>query len=81
MEIFYGIVFKDVERVIIFLIDLGVLKFIGDMGLVRCFIQYMLDNFMDKLFEVQFIIVISDDLYEVVYDQFFCFLVIFIFVM
>ncbi|MDE5118480.1 MAG: AarF/ABC1/UbiB kinase family protein, partial [Trichodesmium sp. St2_bin2_1] len=81
METLYGIASKDAERVIISLIDLGALKPTGDMGPVRRSIQYMLDNFMDKPFEAQSITAISDDLYEVAYDQPFRFPATFTFVM
>merc|ERR1712178_603990 len=81
METLYGIASKDAERVIISLIDLGALKPTGDMGPVRRSIQYMLDNSMDKPFEAQSITAISDDLYEVAYDQPFRFPATFTFVM
>ncbi|WP_375340298.1 ABC1 kinase family protein [Okeania sp.] len=81
MQTLYGIASKDAERVIISLIDLGALQPTGDMGPVRRSIQYMLDNFMDKPFEAQSITAISDDLYEVAYDQPFRFPATFTFVM
>ena len=81
METLYGIASKDAERVIISLTDLGALKPTGDMVPVRRSIQYMLDNFMDKPFEAQSITAISDDLYEVAYDQPFRFPATFTFVM
>ncbi|MGK7921142.1 MAG: ABC1 kinase family protein [Trichodesmium sp.] len=81
METLYGIASKDAERVVISLIDLGALTPTGDMGPVRRSIQYMLDNFMDKPFEAQSITAISDDLYEVAYDQPFRFPATFTFVM
>ena len=81
MGTLYGIASKDAERVIISLIDLGALTPTGDMGPVRRSIQYMLDNFMDKPFEAQSITAISDDLYEVAYDQPFRFPATFTFVM
>jgi predicted unusual protein kinase regulating ubiquinone biosynthesis (AarF/ABC1/UbiB family) len=81
METLYGIASKDAERVIVSLVDLGALAPIGDMGPVRRSIQYMLDNFMDKPFEAQSIASISDDLYEIAYDQPFRFPATFTFVM
>ncbi|NET42513.1 ABC1 kinase family protein [Okeania sp. SIO2B3] len=81
MGTLYGIASKDAERVVVSLIDLGALTPTGDMGPVRRSIQYMLDNFMDKPFEAQSITAISDDLYEVAYDQPFRFPATFTFVM
>ncbi len=81
MATLYGIASKDAERVVVSLIDLGALTPTGDMGPVRRSIQYMLDNFMDKPFEAQSITAISDDLYEVAYDQPFRFPATFTFVM
>jgi predicted unusual protein kinase regulating ubiquinone biosynthesis (AarF/ABC1/UbiB family) len=51
------------------------------MGPVRRSIQFMLDNFMDKPFENQSIAQISDDLYDVAYNQPFRFPATFTFVM
>jgi predicted unusual protein kinase regulating ubiquinone biosynthesis (AarF/ABC1/UbiB family) len=48
---------------------------------VRRSVQYMLDNFMDKSFEEQSLSAISDDLYEIAYDQPFRFPATFTFVM
>ena len=81
METLYGIASKDADRVVASLIDLGALVPTGDMGPVRRSIQYMLDNFMDKPFEEQSVAAISDDLYEVAYDQPFRFPATFTFVM
>ncbi len=81
MQTLYGIASKDAERVVASLIDLGALVPTGDMGPVRRSIQYMLDNFMDKPFEEQSVAAISDDLYEVAYDQPFRFPATFTFVM
>lgn len=81
METLYGVASKDAQRVVLSLIDLGALAPTGDMGAVRRSIQYMLDNFMDKPFETQSIASISDDLYEVAYDQPFRFPATFTFVM
>jgi predicted unusual protein kinase regulating ubiquinone biosynthesis (AarF/ABC1/UbiB family) len=51
------------------------------MGPVRRSIQYMLDHFMDQPFENQSVAAISDDLYEIAYDQPFRFPATFTFVM
>jgi predicted unusual protein kinase regulating ubiquinone biosynthesis (AarF/ABC1/UbiB family) len=51
------------------------------MGPVRRSIQYMLDHFMDQPFENQSVSEISDDLYEIAYDQPFRFPATFTFVM
>ncbi|NJN88117.1 MAG: AarF/ABC1/UbiB kinase family protein, partial [Leptolyngbyaceae cyanobacterium SL_7_1] len=68
-------------RVMNSLIELGALAPTGDTGPVRRSIQYMLDNFMDKPFEAQSVSAISDDLYEVAFDQPFRFPATFTFVM
>ncbi len=81
MATLFGIAQKDADRVVKSLIDLGALTPTGDMGAVRRSIQYMLDNFMDKPFEDQSIAAISDDLYEIAYDQPFRFPATFTFVM
>lgn len=81
MQTLYGIASKDAERVVASLIDLGALVPTGDMGPVRRSIQYILDNFMDKPFEEQSVATISDDLYEIAYDQPFRFPATFTFVM
>jgi predicted unusual protein kinase regulating ubiquinone biosynthesis (AarF/ABC1/UbiB family) len=62
-------------------VDLGALAPAGDTGAIRRSIQYMLDNFMDKPFEEQSLNSISDDLYEIAYDQPFRFPATFTFVM
>jgi predicted unusual protein kinase regulating ubiquinone biosynthesis (AarF/ABC1/UbiB family) len=81
MGLFFGVAQKDAEKVITALVDLGALKLTGDVGSVRRSIQYMLDNFMDKSFEEQSLSAISDDLYEIAYDQPFRFPATFTFVM
>jgi predicted unusual protein kinase regulating ubiquinone biosynthesis (AarF/ABC1/UbiB family) len=81
MEVFFGIAQRDGDRVMVALIDLGALAPVGDMGPVRRSIQYMLDHFMDQPFESQSVSAISDDLYEVAYDQPFRFPATFTFVM
>ncbi len=81
METMFGIASKDGDRVVQSLIDLGAIAPVEDMGPVRRSVQYMLDNFMDKSFENQSIAAISDDLYEIAYNQPFRFPATFTFVM
>ncbi|MGP0128865.1 MAG: AarF/UbiB family protein [cyanobacterium endosymbiont of Rhopalodia musculus] len=81
MDALFGIVQKDAVRVVSSLVALDTLSPAEDMGPVRRSIQFMLDNFMDKPFKEQSISQISDDLYELVYDQPFRFPATFTFVM
>lgn len=81
MDLFFGIAQKDGDRVLAALIELGALAEAPDMGPVRRSVQYMLDHFMDQPFEEQSITAISDDLYEIAYDQPFRFPATFTFVM
>ncbi|MCF2145249.1 AarF/ABC1/UbiB kinase family protein [Desmonostoc muscorum LEGE 12446] len=81
METLFGIAQKDGDRVVQSLIDLGAIAPVDDMGPVRRSVQYMLDNFMDKPFENQSVASISDDLYEIAYNQPFRFPATFTFVM
>jgi len=81
MQTLFGIAEKNGDRVVSSLIELGALEPIGDMGPVRRSVQFMLDNFMDKPFEEQSISQISEDLYEIAYDQPFRFPATFTFVM
>ena len=81
METLFGITQRDADRVVKSLIAVGALAPTGDMGPVRRSIQYMLDHFMDQPFENQSIASISDDLYEIAYDQPFRFPATFTFVM
>jgi predicted unusual protein kinase regulating ubiquinone biosynthesis (AarF/ABC1/UbiB family) len=81
METLFGIAEKNAERVVTSLVELGALSPVDDMGPVRRSIQYMLDHFMDKPFENQSVAQISDDLYEIAYDQPFRFPATFTFVM
>lgn len=81
METMLGITEKDADRVMNSLVTLGALEATGDLAPVRRSIQFMLDNFMDKPFEAQSITAISDDLYEIAYDQPFRFPATFTFVM
>ncbi|NER82239.1 MAG: AarF/ABC1/UbiB kinase family protein [Leptolyngbya sp. SIO1D8] len=81
MITFLGIAQRDADLVVSSLIELGALVEIEDMGPVRRSVQYILDNLMDKPFEEQSVIAISDDLYAVAYDQPFRFPATFTFVM
>lgn len=81
LKTFFGIAQKDADQVVASLVELGALAPAEDMGPVRRSIQYMLDNFMDKPFETQSVSAISDDLYEIAYDQPFRFPATFTFVM
>ncbi|NET37865.1 MAG: AarF/ABC1/UbiB kinase family protein [Cyanothece sp. SIO1E1] len=81
MQTFFGVAQKDADQVVASLVDLGALVPTADMGPVRRSVQYMLDNFMDQPFENQSVSAISDDLYEVAYDQPFRFPATFTFVM
>ncbi|GAX35161.1 ABC1 kinase family protein [Nodularia sp. NIES-3585] len=81
METLFGIAQKDGDRVVQSLIDLGAIAPTDDMGPVRRSVQYMLDNFMDQPFENQSVAAISDDLYELAYNQPFRFPATFTFVM
>lgn len=81
METLFGIAAKDGDRVVQSLIDLGAIAPTDDMGPVRRSVQYMLDHFMDQPFENQSVAAISDDLYEIAYNQPFRFPATFTFVM
>jgi predicted unusual protein kinase regulating ubiquinone biosynthesis (AarF/ABC1/UbiB family) len=81
IEMLFGITEKNADRVVSALIDLEALAVMDDPGPVRRSVQFMLDNFMDKPFEEQSIGKISEDLYEIAYDQPFRFPATFTFVM
>jgi len=81
LDTFFGVAQKDADRVVESLVALGALAPQDDMGPVRRSVQYMLDHFMDQPFENQSVSSISDDLYEVAYDQPFRFPATFTFVM
>lgn len=80
IDTLFGIAQKDATRVVSSLVALDVLSPIDDISPVRRSIQFMLDNFMDKPFEEQSISQISDDLYELAYEQPFRFPATFTFV-
>jgi predicted unusual protein kinase regulating ubiquinone biosynthesis (AarF/ABC1/UbiB family) len=81
LDTFFGVAQKDADRVVTSLVALGALSPAEDMGPVRRSVQYMLDHFMDQPFENQSVSDISDDLYELAYDQPFRFPATFTFVM
>ena len=81
MNTLFGIAQKDANQVVVSLVELGAIAPVDDMGPVRRSIQYMLDHFMDKPFENQSVSAISDDLYEIAYNQPFRFPATFTFVM
>jgi predicted unusual protein kinase regulating ubiquinone biosynthesis (AarF/ABC1/UbiB family) len=81
MGLFFGVAQKDSDQVVSSLVELGALAPTGDKSAVRRSIQFMLENFMDKPFEHQSLAAISDDLYEIAYDQPFRFPATFTFVM
>ncbi len=81
LQTFFGIAQKDADQVVKSLVELGALAPTEDMGPVRRSIQYMLDHFMDQPFENQSVAQISDDLYEISYNQPFRFPATFTFVM
>ncbi|MEN9213907.1 MAG: AarF/ABC1/UbiB kinase family protein [Gloeomargarita sp. DG02_3_bins_56] len=76
-----SIVDRNADGVIAALIELKALVPQGDMGPVRRSLQYVLDNLLDKPFEMQSIGAISEDLYALAYDQPFRFPATFTFVM
>ena len=81
MDLFFGIAQKNADKTINALIELGALVPGDDLGPVRRSIQYILDNIMDGSLENQSVAAISDDLYEIAYDQPFRFPATFTFVM
>jgi predicted unusual protein kinase regulating ubiquinone biosynthesis (AarF/ABC1/UbiB family) len=81
LKTFFGIAQKDAEAVINSLVELGALEVTGDMGPIRRSVQYMLDNFMGQPIENRSVAAISDDLYDVAYDQPFRFPATFTFVL
>ncbi len=81
MDTMFGIASKNGDRVVQSLVNLGAIAPVDDMGPVRRSVQYMLDHFMDKPFENQSVSAISDDLYELAYNQPFRFPATFTFVM
>ncbi|HIK31217.1 MAG TPA: AarF/ABC1/UbiB kinase family protein [Oscillatoriales cyanobacterium M59_W2019_021] len=81
LDTFLGVAQKDADRVVTSLIELGALSPTKDLAPVRRSIQYILDRLMDRPFEEQSVAEISDDLYDIAYDQPFRFPATFTFVM
>ncbi|MDX1976542.1 MAG: AarF/ABC1/UbiB kinase family protein [Pseudanabaenaceae cyanobacterium bins.68] len=81
LQTFFGIAQRDAARVVQALIELGALEASGDLSPVRRSVQYLLDNFMGQSLEKQSVAAISEDLYEIAYDQPFRFPATFTFVM
>ncbi len=84
MRTFFGVAQKNAEEVMQSLIELGALVPSDDPGPVRRSIQYMLDNLMDQPFSTHSelsITAISDDLYDLAYNQPFRFPATFTFVL
>ena len=81
MDVFFGIAQKDADRTIAALIELGAIAPTKDLAPVRRAIQYVLDRVMDQPFEEKSVAEISDDLYDIAYDQPFRFPATFTFVM
>lgn len=85
MAMLAAVVAKNADLVVASLVELGVLVPTADLAPVRRSVQYMLDHFMDKPFssnpgEIS-VAAISEDLYELAYDQPFRFPATFTFVM
>ena len=81
LRTFFGIAQKDADAVVNSLIELGALEVSGDnIAPIRRSVQYMLDNFMGQPMEKQSVAAISDDLYDIAYDQPFRFPATFTFV-
>jgi len=78
-----GIASKDADKVVQSLVDLGALVPTADMTPVRRSVQYMLDHFMEKPFDGDLVSInaITEDLYQMAYDQPFRFPATFTFVM
>jgi predicted unusual protein kinase regulating ubiquinone biosynthesis (AarF/ABC1/UbiB family) len=80
-----AVVAKNADLVVASLVELGVLVPTADLAPVRRSVQYMLDHFMDKPFSNSSdqisVMAISEDLYELAYDQPFRFPATFTFVM
>jgi predicted unusual protein kinase regulating ubiquinone biosynthesis (AarF/ABC1/UbiB family) len=81
MDTLFGIAQKDADRIVNSLIELGTLVQGEEENAVRRSVQYMLDNFMDRPFEEQSVNAITDDLYEIAYNNPFRFPATFTFVM
>ncbi len=83
MAMLAAVVAKNADLVVALLVELGVVVPTADLAPVRRSVQYMLDHFIDRPFSSDEISVmaISEDLYELAYDQPFRFPATFTFVM
>ncbi|MFN3926423.1 MAG: ABC1 kinase family protein [Pseudanabaenaceae cyanobacterium] len=80
LKALFGIARKDGDEVLTALVELGAVKLTGDPTPLRRSIQFMLDNFVGQPFEKQSFAAISDDLFEIAYEQPFRFPATFTFV-
>jgi predicted unusual protein kinase regulating ubiquinone biosynthesis (AarF/ABC1/UbiB family) len=80
-----AVVAKDAEQVVALLVELGVLVPTADLAPVRRSVQYLLDHFLDKPFSSKLdeisVAALSEDLYELAYEQPFRFPATFTFVL
>jgi predicted unusual protein kinase regulating ubiquinone biosynthesis (AarF/ABC1/UbiB family) len=80
-----AVVAKDADQVVALLVELGVLVPTADLAPVRRSVQYLLDHFLDKPFSSKLdkisVAAISEDLYELAYEQPFRFPATFTFVL
>ena len=80
-----AVVAKNADQVVALLVELGVLVPTADLAPVRRSVQYLLDHFLDKPFSSKLdeisVAAISEDLYELVYEQPFRFPATFTFVL
>jgi len=80
-----AVVAKNADQVVALLVELGVLVPTADLAPVRRSVQYLLDHFLDKPFSSKLdeisVAAISEDLYELAYEQPFRFPATFTFVL
>jgi predicted unusual protein kinase regulating ubiquinone biosynthesis (AarF/ABC1/UbiB family) len=80
-----AVVAKNADQVVALLMELGVLVPTADLAPVRRSVQYLLDHFLDKPFSSKLdeisVAAISEDLYELAYEQPFRFPATFTFVL
>jgi predicted unusual protein kinase regulating ubiquinone biosynthesis (AarF/ABC1/UbiB family) len=80
-----AVVAKNADQVVALLVELGVLVPTADLAPVRRSVQYLLDHFLDKPFSSKLdeisVATISEDLYELAYEQPFRFPATFTFVL
>jgi predicted unusual protein kinase regulating ubiquinone biosynthesis (AarF/ABC1/UbiB family) len=80
-----AVVAKNADQVVALLVELGVLVPTADLAPVRRSVQYLLDHFLDKPFSSKLdeisVAALSEDLYELAYEQPFRFPATFTFVL